>query len=194
MFIYPCNLWVQSGSWRQCNFFHCSTRVSYWALFTNSTTKLCTRVTHITMQTVSNSAHCLSSCFHCIIARHGGKVHTSSSLLVTIMSDPSFPVFPILALVGAVLVLIPFPWHLQAWNSGTCLYMLWTSLGLINLAVNSIVWRSSVVNYAPVWCDICKFPLFIWRLDLRQYGSITLHCRGSCSNPCRLPLYQSPPL
>ncbi|KAH7882763.1 pheromone A receptor-domain-containing protein [Phlebopus sp. FC_14] len=70
------------------------------------------------------------------------------------MSDPTYPAFPVLAIVGAVLVLVPLPWHLQAWNSGTCLYMIWTAVGLLNLAVNSIMWRSSVINYAPVWCDI----------------------------------------
>ncbi|KAG6328748.1 hypothetical protein ID866_10342 [Astraeus odoratus] len=70
------------------------------------------------------------------------------------MVDPTYPAFPTLAFVGAILVLVPFPWHLQAWNSGTCLYMIWTALGLLNMAVNSIVWRSSVMNYAPVWCDI----------------------------------------
>ncbi|KAG1750489.1 pheromone receptor Rcb3 B43 [Suillus paluster] len=69
-------------------------------------------------------------------------------------SDPTYPAFPVLALIGVVLVLIPLPWHFQAWNSGTCLYMIWTALGLLNLAINSIVWRSSVINYAPVWCDI----------------------------------------
>ena len=72
------------------------------------------------------------------------------------MSDLTYPAFPVLAFLGAGLVLVPLPWHVQAWNSGTCLYMIWTALGLLNMAVNSIVWRSSVVNYAPVWCDIRK--------------------------------------
>ncbi|KAG2131856.1 pheromone receptor [Suillus cothurnatus] len=69
-------------------------------------------------------------------------------------SDPTYPAFPVLALIGVAVVLIPLPWHFQAWNSGTCLYMIWTALGLLNLAVNSIVWRSSAINYAPIWCDI----------------------------------------
>ncbi|KAG1751799.1 pheromone A receptor-domain-containing protein [Suillus lakei] len=68
--------------------------------------------------------------------------------------DPTYPTFPVLALISVVLVLIPLPWQFQAWNSGTCLYMIWTALGLLNLAINSIVWRSSVINYAPIWCDI----------------------------------------
>ncbi|KAH7924989.1 fungal pheromone STE3G-protein-coupled receptor [Leucogyrophana mollusca] len=70
------------------------------------------------------------------------------------MSDPSYPAFPIFAVIGSILVLIPLPWHFQAWNSGTCLYMIWTALGLLNMAINSIVWRSTAINYAPVWCDI----------------------------------------
>ncbi|KAG2361580.1 pheromone receptor [Suillus spraguei] len=69
-------------------------------------------------------------------------------------SDPTYPAFPVLALIGVVVVLMPLPWQFQAWNSGTCLYIIWTALGLLNLAINSIVWRSSAINYAPIWCDI----------------------------------------
>ncbi|KAJ8589294.1 fungal pheromone STE3G-protein-coupled receptor, partial [Rhizopogon salebrosus TDB-379] len=69
-------------------------------------------------------------------------------------SDPTYPAFPVLSFLGACLLLIPLPWHFQAFNSGTCLYMIWTALGLLNLSINSIVWRSTAINYAPVWCDI----------------------------------------
>src|SRR6267154_2043465 len=34
--------------------------------------------------------------------------------------------------------------------------MIWTGLECLNQFINSIVWRSSVINWAPVWCDICK--------------------------------------
>ncbi|KAJ7453723.1 pheromone receptor, partial [Mycena latifolia] len=46
------------------------------------------------------------------------------------------------------------PWHLQAWNSGTCFYMIWTALACLNQFINSVVWRDDMVNRAPVWCDI----------------------------------------
>ncbi|KAI5119269.1 hypothetical protein M0805_007271 [Coniferiporia weirii] len=68
--------------------------------------------------------------------------------------DPTYPLYPIFAFIGFIIVLIPLPWHLQAWNAGTCLYMLWTSLACLNLFVNSIVWHDNVLNPAPVWCDI----------------------------------------
>ncbi|KAK0460303.1 pheromone A receptor-domain-containing protein [Armillaria novae-zelandiae] len=70
------------------------------------------------------------------------------------MADPSYPAFPILAFIALVLVLVPLPWHLQAWNSGTCLFMIWTALALLNVFVNSIVWHNNVTDWAPVWCDI----------------------------------------
>ncbi|KAJ7836812.1 GPCR fungal pheromone mating factor, partial [Mycena leptocephala] len=69
-------------------------------------------------------------------------------------SDPSYPVYPIFAFVGFVIVLIPLPWHLQAWNSGTCLFMIWTALGCLNLFINTIVWHNNVTDWSPVWCDI----------------------------------------
>ncbi|KAI0632778.1 pheromone A receptor-domain-containing protein [Trametes polyzona] len=70
------------------------------------------------------------------------------------MMDPSYPAFPILAFLGFLVVLVPLPWHLQAWNSGTCLFMFWTALASLNLFINSIVWHGNALNVAPAWCDI----------------------------------------
>ncbi|KAJ7223586.1 pheromone A receptor-domain-containing protein [Mycena pura] len=70
------------------------------------------------------------------------------------MFDPTYPLFPIIAFVGSVLVLVPLPWHLQAQNSGTCFYVLWSFLATLNQFINSIVWANDTVNRAPVWCDI----------------------------------------
>ncbi|KAI6106634.1 putative fungal pheromone GPCR, STE3-type [Pisolithus croceorrhizus] len=68
--------------------------------------------------------------------------------------NPTYSLFPFFALLGFIAVLIPLPWHLQAWNSGTCMYIAWTALGCLLHFVNSIVWRNSALNVAPVWCDI----------------------------------------
>ncbi|KAI0702581.1 STE3-domain-containing protein [Earliella scabrosa] len=69
-------------------------------------------------------------------------------------TDPTWPAYPIVSFLGFILVLVPLPWHLQAWNSGTCYYMIWTALGCLNEFVNSIVWHNNVLNVAPIWCDI----------------------------------------
>ena len=107
-------------------------------------------------------------------------------------ADSTYPAFPVLAFIGVVLVLIPLPWHFQAWNSGTCLYMIWTALGLINLAINSIIWRSSVINYAPIWCDICKYMarLSISQLTFVKY-SFTSPCGSWSCHTRRISMYQS---
>lgn len=34
--------------------------------------------------------------------------------------------------------------------------MAWTALGCLNNFINSIVWNHNAINWAPVWCDICK--------------------------------------
>jgi pheromone a factor receptor len=70
--------------------------------------------------------------------------------------DPTYPLYPIACFISMILVLIPLPWHMQAWNTGTVMYMLWTAVGLLNQFVNSIVWKDNAINWAPVWCDICK--------------------------------------
>jgi pheromone a factor receptor len=70
------------------------------------------------------------------------------------MADPTYPLFPVFSFLGFILVLVPMPWHLQAWNSGTCFYMFWTALGCLNQFINSIVWADNAINWSPVWCDI----------------------------------------
>ncbi|GLB37243.1 putative pheromone receptor [Lyophyllum shimeji] len=60
----------------------------------------------------------------------------------------------VVSFIAFVLALIPFPWHLQAWNTGTCLFMAWASLGSLVYFINSVVWRGNTVNWSPVWCDI----------------------------------------
>lgn len=68
--------------------------------------------------------------------------------------NSTYPLFPIFAFLGFIVVLIPLPWHLRAWNSGTCMYIAWTALGCLLHFVNSIIWRNNALNVAPVWCDI----------------------------------------
>ncbi|KAG6815414.1 hypothetical protein H0H87_002092 [Tephrocybe sp. NHM501043] len=50
--------------------------------------------------------------------------------------------------------MIPLKWHLEAWNTGTCLYMFWAGLVNLNQFINAVVWNGNAINWAPVWCDI----------------------------------------
>ncbi|KIY47096.1 pheromone receptor, partial [Fistulina hepatica ATCC 64428] len=75
-------------------------------------------------------------------------------------TDPTYPLFPVFAFIGMVLVLLPLPWHLRAWNAGTCYFMLWASLACLNQFVNSIVWAGNVFNPAPWWCEISIRVIF----------------------------------
>ncbi|KAJ7055539.1 STE3-domain-containing protein [Mycena amicta] len=63
-------------------------------------------------------------------------------------------VFQTFAFIGFVLSFIPLPWHLEAWNVGTCLYMIWTGVACLVLFVNSIVWQNNVIDWSPTWCDL----------------------------------------
>jgi pheromone a factor receptor len=66
-------------------------------------------------------------------------------------SNTAFTVF---SAIGLVLSLIPLRWHLESWNVGTCMYMIWTALGCLVYFVDSIVWSGNSINWAPAWCDI----------------------------------------
>nr|AWT57989.1 Pheromone receptor [Lentinula edodes] len=69
-------------------------------------------------------------------------------------SDPTFPLYPIFAFLGVVLCVIPLPWHLHAWNSGTCAFMAWVGCFCLVLFINSLIWADNAINSIPVWCDI----------------------------------------
>ncbi|KZS93802.1 fungal pheromone STE3G-protein-coupled receptor [Sistotremastrum niveocremeum HHB9708] len=68
--------------------------------------------------------------------------------------DPSDIVFLVFAFVSSILVLIPLPWHLQSWNVGTCLLVIYIAMGCLIRAVDRIVWANNVNYVIPVWCDI----------------------------------------
>ncbi|KAJ7231512.1 pheromone A receptor-domain-containing protein [Mycena rebaudengoi] len=70
------------------------------------------------------------------------------------MLDATYPLFSIFSFLGFVLVLIPLPWHLQAWNSGTCYFMMWTAIACLNQFVNSVVWANDAIVRTPGWCDL----------------------------------------
>ena len=69
-------------------------------------------------------------------------------------SNTAFTVF---SGIGFILSVVPLYWHLESWNVGTCMYMVWTALGCLVHFVDSIVWNGNAVNWAPVWCDIGTF-------------------------------------
>nr|UWI70528.1 pheromone receptor B2 [Pleurotus eryngii] len=70
------------------------------------------------------------------------------------MADLTYPLYPIFAFLGFFLSLVPLPWHLQAWNSGTCYFMMWSSLACLNQFINSVVWHNNALNPSPIWCEI----------------------------------------
>ncbi|KAF8468713.1 pheromone receptor [Russula ochroleuca] len=70
------------------------------------------------------------------------------------MSPPPNQLYSALSFIGFVMCAIPFYWHLEAWNTATCLFMIWTGLGCLMQCINSIVWNGNMINRAPVYCDI----------------------------------------
>lgn len=117
--------------------------------------------------------------------------------------------------IGFVLCMIPLPWHLEglyilplphtlsdapsdiAWNTGTCLYMIWTGLACLNQFINSVAWNTGVLDKAPVWCDICTRSFF----PSVHFGRCS---PGTCSHQicnwqhgghsCRVSLHQPSPV
>ncbi len=72
---------------------------------------------------------------------------------VDIMHDAALIFFSGIALVSLIL---PLPSHLRANNSSTVLNIAWLFVGNLINFVNSIAWRDSTANRAPVWCDISE--------------------------------------
>ncbi|KIO23492.1 hypothetical protein M407DRAFT_27020 [Tulasnella calospora MUT 4182] len=77
-----------------------------------------------------------------------------SSFITTNSFDPTYPIFPVLASIGIVLILLPSYWHFKSGNVGTMLYIVWTFIGNLNYLVNSISWKGNLHNPPWLWCDL----------------------------------------
>lgn len=111
------------------------------------------------------------------------------------MTDPTYPLFPVLAFFGFIVVFLPLPWNLRAWNSGTCFFMLWTGLACLNEFVNAVVWAGNTFNPAPVWCDISKLRISLFPYFFKAniiYTSHETHDRSFSRDSCLFAVHQSP--
>ncbi|KAI9435849.1 pheromone A receptor-domain-containing protein [Lactarius indigo] len=66
-------------------------------------------------------------------------------------------IYSAFSFIGFLLCAIPLYWHLEAWNVGTSLYIVWAGLGCLTFFINSVIWNSSVVNVAarlPLTCVV----------------------------------------
>ena len=109
--------------------------------------------------------------------------------------DPTYPLYSLLSFLGFLVALIPFSWHLQAWNAGTCAYMFWVSFACLIEFVNSLVWAGNLKNNIPVWCDISNHfsPLhYRSRSDLSFFFSNQVFAR-SWRWHCRVCAMHQPP-
>ena len=115
---------------------------------------------------------------------------------MTVSLDPTYPLFPVFSFLGFIVCCIPLPWHIQAWNSGTCAYMIWTSMACLIEFVNCIVWTGNLNNPSPVWCDICK-SLFLTFISL-CFDVVVPSFEISLGRQCRYTgifvVYQSTPV
>ena len=66
-----------------------------------------------------------------------------------------YPLAPIANFLACLLVLISLSkTMLQTWNVGACSFAMWIISQTLQFSINAIVWRKSVHNFAPIWCDI----------------------------------------
>ncbi|KIK58755.1 hypothetical protein GYMLUDRAFT_170577 [Collybiopsis luxurians FD-317 M1] len=114
-------------------------------------------------------------------------------------TDPTFPLFPIFAFLGFVLSVIPLPWHFQAWNSGTCAFMIWVGLLCLIEFINSLIWAGDAINRLPVWCDITSqliagagigIPASILCISRRLYRIVSTQTVSITRDDKRRAIYQ----
>lgn len=80
--------------------------------------------------------------------------------------DPTYPLVPIANFLACVLVVIPLAHMLtRPWNTGVYFFALWTLLSSLSTAINTLVWSNNVKDRAPIWCDICKSPIYFSSLS-----------------------------
>ena len=70
------------------------------------------------------------------------------------------PEFPYVALLAAVLVLVPLPWHWRAGNVATLSIIAWLFATDVIYGADAIVWGDNAIIVIPVWCDISMYLSF----------------------------------
>ncbi|KAH9967100.1 GPCR fungal pheromone mating factor, partial [Russula compacta] len=70
------------------------------------------------------------------------------------MSYPPNEVYTIFSFLGFLMSVIPLYWHMEAWNTGTCLAMGWIGVGCLMQCINSIIWNNNMADRARVYCLI----------------------------------------
>lgn len=64
-----------------------------------------------------------------------------------------YPVLPILYAVGFFNLVFPLPPHILAGNAGVVILVSWFSIYMLTSFINAIVWRGTVEDLAPLYCD-----------------------------------------
>ena len=59
-----------------------------------------------------------------------------------------------IAIISALSLLLPLPWHWRAGNVATLAIILWLFAINITYAVDAFIWSDNVNIVAEVWCDI----------------------------------------
>lgn len=65
-----------------------------------------------------------------------------------------YPVLPIFFVISLVLLILPVWGFVRGRNTPVLFYIAWLFLGNAIHYVDMLVWRGTVVNFAPVYCDI----------------------------------------
>jgi hypothetical protein len=66
------------------------------------------------------------------------------------------PEFGPTAIISALSLLLPLPWHWRAGNVATLSIIVWLFVSNIIYAVDALVWADNIDIVIPVWCDISK--------------------------------------
>ena len=66
------------------------------------------------------------------------------------------PEFGPVAILAALSLFLPLPWHWRARNVATLSMIGWLFVSNIIYAVDAFIWANNIVVVVPVWCDISK--------------------------------------
>ena len=77
---------------------------------------------------------------------------------------------------GFLVPLVPLPWMFRSYNVGACAFSILTSLQNLDSFVRAIVWRETVQDFAPIYCDICSL-LFLFCCNILAESFIPIAIR-----------------
>jgi len=68
-----------------------------------------------------------------------------------------YPVLPVFFVLSLLILILPVWGFIRGRNTPVLFYIAWLFLGNAIYGIDMLIWNGSIIDFAPVYCDISEF-------------------------------------